>query len=164
MWTHFIHPSLHRPHSSPQTASRSNQPFCHSAPSIHADRHTDRPTDGLGDRPRIPAYAPYILTISMQLTVLYQTQNTHEDHKAKALTFCIQILKGSPVGCASFLDELHQYLMRIACGDFDVPDKHFFLFVIGSVFFSNKTIQNILNLSTINKIRSSIAQCFYRRQ
>jgi len=40
---HLIHPSLHRPHSPSQTASGSNQPFCHSTLSdTHTDRHTDR--------------------------------------------------------------------------------------------------------------------------
>jgi len=41
----LIHPSVDLSHSSPQTATRSNQPFCHSARS----GQTDRPTDGLGD-------------------------------------------------------------------------------------------------------------------
>jgi len=47
---HLIHPSLDRPHSPSQTASR--HPW---------DRPTDRQTDGLGDRsvPR-PPYALYI--------------------------------------------------------------------------------------------------------
>jgi len=45
---HLITPILDRLHSPPQTASRSNQPFC----TVHfPDRPTDRQTDGLGDRP-----------------------------------------------------------------------------------------------------------------
>jgi len=45
---YLIHPSLDRPHSPPQTASRSNQPCCHN---IHfPDRQTDRPTDRQTDR------------------------------------------------------------------------------------------------------------------
>ena len=34
---HLIHPSLDRPHSLPQTAFRSNQPFCQSTPSGQTD-------------------------------------------------------------------------------------------------------------------------------
>jgi len=51
---HLMHPSIDRPHSSPQTTSRSNQPLCHNTPSGHTDRPTDRQTDitthGIGDR------------------------------------------------------------------------------------------------------------------
>jgi len=42
---HLIHPSLDRLYSPPQTASRSNQPFCHSTPSGQTDSPTDRQTD-----------------------------------------------------------------------------------------------------------------------
>jgi len=35
---HLIHPSLDRPHSYSQTASRFNQPFCHSTLSGQTDR------------------------------------------------------------------------------------------------------------------------------
>jgi len=45
-WTPSNIPTLDRPHSPPQTASRSNQPFCHSKLSVQ----TDRPTHGIGDR------------------------------------------------------------------------------------------------------------------
>jgi len=38
---HLIHPSLDRPHSLPQTASGSNQPFCHSTLSGQSHRQTD---------------------------------------------------------------------------------------------------------------------------
>jgi len=42
---HLIHQSLDRPHSLPQKASRSNQPFCHSTPSIQiGDRSVLRAT------------------------------------------------------------------------------------------------------------------------
>jgi len=34
---HLIHPSPERPHSPPQTASRSNQPFCHNSPTKPKD-------------------------------------------------------------------------------------------------------------------------------
>jgi len=56
---HLIHISHDRTHPPPQTASRSNQPFCHSTPFWP----TDRPTDGIGDRsvPRA-AYACCIAT------------------------------------------------------------------------------------------------------
>jgi len=37
---HLIHPSLDRPHSLSQTASGSNQPFCHNT--LRTDRPTDR--------------------------------------------------------------------------------------------------------------------------
>jgi len=47
IFTHLIHPSLDRPHSPPRTASRSNQPFCHSTSSGQTDRPTDRPTHGI---------------------------------------------------------------------------------------------------------------------
>ena len=43
--SHLMHPSLDQPHSPPQTASRSNQPFCFSTPSGQNDRPTDRETD-----------------------------------------------------------------------------------------------------------------------
>jgi len=39
---HLIYPFVDRPHSPHQTASRSNQPFCHNTP---PDRPTDRQTD-----------------------------------------------------------------------------------------------------------------------
>ena len=39
----------HHPHSLSQTASRSNQPFCHSTLSGPSDRHTNRRTDGIDD-------------------------------------------------------------------------------------------------------------------
>ena len=39
---HLIHPSLDRPNSPSQTASGSNQPFCHSTLSGQIDRQTDR--------------------------------------------------------------------------------------------------------------------------
>jgi len=48
--THLIHPSVDRPHSSPQTASRYNQPFFHNSPIRQTDRMTDRPTDRQTDR------------------------------------------------------------------------------------------------------------------
>jgi len=41
---HLIHPSLGRLHSPSQTASRSNQPFCHNTLSRQTDRQTDQPT------------------------------------------------------------------------------------------------------------------------
>ena len=43
-------PSLDRPHSPSQTASGSNQPFCHNTLSGPTDRQTYRPTDKLGNR------------------------------------------------------------------------------------------------------------------
>jgi len=50
----LIHPSLDLLHSPPQTASRSNQPFYHNS----LAGQTDRPTDGLGDKPvPTPAHA-----------------------------------------------------------------------------------------------------------
>jgi len=42
---HLIHPSLNQPHSPPQMASGSTQPFCHSTLSGQTDRRTDQPTD-----------------------------------------------------------------------------------------------------------------------
>jgi len=39
---HVIHPSLNRPHSPPQMASRCNQPFCHNTLCRLTDRLTDR--------------------------------------------------------------------------------------------------------------------------
>ena len=39
-------PSLDRPHSPPQTTTRSSRPFCHSTHS----RQTDGPTDGIDDK------------------------------------------------------------------------------------------------------------------
>ena len=39
---HLIHPSLDRPQSPPQSASRSNQPFCHSTASGQTDRWARR--------------------------------------------------------------------------------------------------------------------------
>jgi len=49
MWTHLIHPSHGRPHSPPQTASRSKKPFSTiRLPDKPTDRRpTDRPTNGL---------------------------------------------------------------------------------------------------------------------
>jgi len=46
---HLIHECLSQPHSPPQTASGSIQPFCHSTLSGHTDRLIDRPTDGIDD-------------------------------------------------------------------------------------------------------------------
>jgi len=43
--THLIHPSLDRPRLPHQTASRFNQPFCHSTLSGQTNRQTDRQTD-----------------------------------------------------------------------------------------------------------------------
>ena len=40
-----------RPHSPPQTASGSKQPFCHSTLSWQTHTHTHRPRNGLGDKP-----------------------------------------------------------------------------------------------------------------
>jgi len=37
LYLHLIHPPLDRSHSTPQTASRSNQPFCHCTPSGQTD-------------------------------------------------------------------------------------------------------------------------------
>ena len=57
---HLIHPSFDRPHSPPQTASGSNHPFYHYHSTLcgQTDAQTDRPTDGLGQKPiPIPAYA-----------------------------------------------------------------------------------------------------------
>ena len=52
--TTISHPSLDRPISPPQTATRSNQPFFHHSPTgltdRPTDRQTDRPTDGIGDK------------------------------------------------------------------------------------------------------------------
>jgi len=62
--THLIHPSLDRPHLPSQTASGSNQPFCHSTLSGPTDRPTDRhtQTDRWARRHvyTISAYARYI--------------------------------------------------------------------------------------------------------
>jgi len=49
MWTHLIHPSLYWTHSPPQTASGSNQPFCHNTLSGQTNQPTDQPTDGIGN-------------------------------------------------------------------------------------------------------------------
>jgi len=38
----LIHPPFKWPHSPPQMASRSNQPFSHNSPTRQTDRHTDR--------------------------------------------------------------------------------------------------------------------------
>ena len=52
------HSSLDRPHSPPETASRSNQPFFHRSPTWQTDRQTDRPTDELSNNAvPTPAYA-----------------------------------------------------------------------------------------------------------
>jgi len=56
----LIHPSLDRPHSPSQTASTSNQPFCHSTLSGPTDRHT--PTGGLGNRS-----TPLALTLAISI-------------------------------------------------------------------------------------------------
>ena len=62
--THLIHPSLD--YSSSQTASGSNQPFCHSTLSGPTERQTNRPTPTQTDRwarrqvYTISAYARYI--------------------------------------------------------------------------------------------------------
>ena len=64
---HLIHPSLDQPHSPPQMASRSNQPFFfHNSPpdrltDWQIKRPTDRPTDGIGDN-SVPS-ASYALLI-----------------------------------------------------------------------------------------------------
>ena len=42
---HTVHAYIDRPHSPPQTAPGSNQPFCHNTLSGQIDRPTDRPTD-----------------------------------------------------------------------------------------------------------------------
>ena len=56
--SHLIYSSLDRPHSPPQTASGSNQPFCHST----FFGHTDRPTEEMDDRHvKIPAHALLII-------------------------------------------------------------------------------------------------------
>jgi len=53
-----IYSSLNRPHSLPQMASRSNQPFCRSTPS----KPTGRLTDGINDKSvPTPAYALLIV-------------------------------------------------------------------------------------------------------
>jgi len=62
----------------------------------------------------------------------------------KKITFCIQIFKGSPIGRSSFLDELCQYVVRIARANFFDRHffiRHFFMFVVGFVFFANETIR-----------------------
>ena len=56
--THLTHPSLDRPHSPPQTASRFNHPFGHSTLS----RQTDRMTDGLGEN-SVPTLAYALLIV-----------------------------------------------------------------------------------------------------
>jgi len=47
---HLIHPSLNRPHTPSQTASRSTQPFFHNILSRQTDRQTDRLIDTHTDR------------------------------------------------------------------------------------------------------------------
>jgi len=42
LYPHLIHPSLDRPHSPPQTASRSKQPFFHNSPTGQTDTPIDR--------------------------------------------------------------------------------------------------------------------------
>ena len=62
----------------------------------------------------------------------------------KKITFCIQIFKGSPIGRSSFLDELCQYVVRIARANFFDRHffiRHFFMFVVGFLFFANETIR-----------------------
>jgi len=48
-------------------ASGSNQPFCHSTLSGHTNRHTDRPTHGIGDK-SIPTALTLYYTDSEQCT------------------------------------------------------------------------------------------------
>jgi len=65
---HLIHLSLDRSHSPSQTASGSNQPFCHST--LLGHRQTDRLTDGIGDRSTPLALTLTILIDSDALTVI----------------------------------------------------------------------------------------------
>jgi len=58
LYPRLIYSFLDRPHSPPQTVSRSNQPFCHSTPS----GQTDGQTDGIYDK-SVPTPAYTLLTV-----------------------------------------------------------------------------------------------------
>ena len=79
---HLIHPSLDRPYSPTQTASRSNQPFCHSTTFGQSDRQTERPTDGTDDKSApTPAYMSNVnssfSTVYVFLTAAATFRNPH---------------------------------------------------------------------------------------
>jgi len=79
---HLIHPSLNWPHSPSQTTSRSDQPFCHNTLS----RHTDRLTDGIGDRSIPLALILAILIESNVLIILKCRQNKQTVNNKKCIT------------------------------------------------------------------------------
>jgi len=71
---YLIHPSLDWPHSPPQTASRSNQPFCHNT----LCRLTDRPNDWQTDGPGKCSVMSAALAMLIDSDVLIMIQNTTE--------------------------------------------------------------------------------------
>ena len=73
----LIHPSIDRPQSPFQTASGSNQPFCHSTLS----GQTDQPTDGIGGRCTPLALMVDILIESDALT----SNNARATHYCKPM-------------------------------------------------------------------------------
>jgi len=76
---HLKHLSLNQPHSPPQTASRSNRPFCHSTLSrhTHTRTHTDR-----WDRRQVYSNKAYALDSDVFITssgcVIYNNTNVHK--------------------------------------------------------------------------------------
>jgi len=66
LYSHRIHPSLDRPHSLPQTASGSNQPFCHNTLSGHRHTQTDR-----WDRRQVYSNSAYALLIVSDALIIY---------------------------------------------------------------------------------------------
>ena len=90
--SHLIHPSIDRPHSPSQTASRSIQPFCHST--LFGPTHTDTQTDtvGLGERScAVDNWYKCKKTVVYHLvngsTVLLRIENSKND-RLKVILLC----------------------------------------------------------------------------
>jgi len=89
---HLIHPSLNWPHSTPQMASRSNQPFCHNT----LCRQTDRPTN----------------TQTVQANVPYHERSAryaNREQRANNNATLFQKLNGMNVTNKQHLNSYHNY-------------------------------------------------------
>ena len=81
-----------RPHSPPQTASESNQPFCHSTLARRTDRHAHRPTDGIGGRfNSIPPGCDTFLSMSLRQPHVFDAFSV-ETHETMSPSLSVQVV------------------------------------------------------------------------
>jgi len=86
---HLIHASLNQLYSPPQTASGSNQPFCHNTLSGPTNRQTDRPTNSVGNNSAYAIDCEW-LTNNYQYAFIGHINNADKIHNGKKFIRCLR--------------------------------------------------------------------------